>query len=181
MTSSIRFLFQFVLFRASPADAPAQPQFFWASAVFAVLVNFIMDAGHADIGTSLLFAIMQVVVLGLLIHILLTFRKRIERWRQTTASLYGGSALINLAAWPFFATGASGVPGGATASNAQPSGIAVAAAIFMTVWFIALMARTLHIAMDIRPAFAFLITFLCLMISGVILLNLFPVPLPVKT
>lgn len=169
MTSYLRFLLQFVLFRASPADAPSDVRFLWGTALFATLINFLLDNGHADPLTRALFSAAQVVILGLLIQTLLTFAKHVERWRQTTASLYGASALINLVAWPFFS---SGKP----ATETAPSGIVATAAIFMTVWFVALMARTLHLSMEVRPAFAFLITFLCLMISGVILLSLFPIP-----
>ncbi|RTZ61058.1 MAG: hypothetical protein DSZ32_02525 [Gammaproteobacteria bacterium] len=174
MTRYIRFLIQFVLFRAGPADAPAEPRFLWATASAAALTNFLLDNGHVDTQTRFLFSVMQVVLLGLLLHILLTFRKRAERWRQTAASLFGASAMINLASWPLIMAGAS-------EDASRPSGPVAFVVIALTIWFLALMARTLHLALEIRPAFAFLITFLCLMITGVILLNLFPLPAPTET
>jgi len=174
MIRYLRFLLQFVLFRAGPADAPAEPRFLWTAASAAALSNFLLDNGHTDLQTRFLFSLMQVVLLGLLLHILLTFRKRPERWRQTAASLFGASAVINLLSSPWFALRN-------TANPAHPSGLAVIVVIVITAWFVALMARTLHLALEIRPAFAFLITFLCLMITGVILLSLFPLPVPTET
>ncbi len=174
MTRYIRFLVRFVLFRAGPADAPAEPRFLWAAASAAVLTNFLLDKGHVDLHTRFLFALMQVVLLGLLLHMLLTFRGHAARWGQTATSLFGASALINVLSAPWFVV--------RTAPNTtHPPTVAVIMVVVVTVWFIALMARTLHLSLEIRPAFAFLVTVLCLMMSGVILLSLFPLPTPTET
>jgi len=174
MTSYLRFLFHFILFRSSPADAPAERQFLWATGLAAVLINFLTNGVIADPVTRLLFATAQILVPGLLIYVLLTFRQRTARWPQTIASIWGADALLELASWPL-------LPWNEHTGDANTPAFTAYAATFVIVWYVALMARALHLSLEVKPAFAFLLTFLCTMLSGLILPDLFSIPVPVQS
>lgn len=166
MLSYIKFVVDVCLFRRGPQDAPASQQFLLFAVILATLSNFLLDSAHENIGTRAMFAFAQVAMLGLAIWVVLAVGNRLPRWPQTSATLYGASALINLVAWPFFTL--------SKADKGDSSTITAAAAMFITVWFVAVMARSLHHALEVRPAMAFLITFACLLVSGMVLLSLFP-------
>ncbi len=166
---AFRTLIDICFLRARPQDLPAEPSLVWQTALLSVASNFIIDNLHREPLNRFLFASAQALLLGVVVWGALKLRGFPERWMQTIAPLYTAGALINLIAWPVFVFVVSpGVAGSA--------GWALLLAVGMTVWFLAVMTHIMHHALQMSIGRSVFVSIACLMLSGLLLLLLFPVP-----
>lgn len=167
--SAIRTLIDIFLLRGKPQDLPADRSLVWQAALLSVASNFAIDDLHPNAGMRLLFAVTQVVLLGAVVWGALRLRGFPQRWIQTMAPLYAGGAIINLIAWPLFSL--------VILPNAPASGEwALLLGVGMTVWFLAIMTNVMHHALELPIGRSALVSIACMMVSGLLLLMLFPIP-----
>ncbi len=128
-----------------------------------------MDNLHPNVAMRLLFAATQAGLLGAVVWGALQIRRHPERWMQTISPLYAAGTLMNLIALPVFTFV---IPPGTAAGNHWTLMFGAA----MTVWFVAIMSNVLHHALELPVGRSVLVTLACLLISGIALVLLLPIP-----
>lgn len=152
------------LLSGRPQDLPASNSLLALILVSALVVNYFVDAAHIAVTTRFQFALAEIVLLGFTTWVVLAIRQRPHRWRQTVIALYGSSTVVNIATWPIVAW----------LMQAQAASAVLLLGLVVTAWFIAIMARILHFALDLSLSISVLISVVALLVNGTILLSLFP-------
>lgn len=165
----IRTLVDICLLRGKPQDLPTSPSLVWQTALLSIVSDFIMDNVHPSIAIRVLFAAAQAGLLGTVVWGALKVRGHPERWMQTISPLYAGGALINLITWPVFTYAI-------TPDVPNSDHWALLIGVGMTVWFLAIMTNVLHHALELSIGRSAAVSVACLMVSGIALLLLFPLP-----
>lgn len=167
MTNLLRLFVGIVLLRGKPQDLPASPTLTYASALAAVLANYVVDWTHPDVAMRLLFALAQAGLFGLAIRIALRLRGLPERWNQAMTALYVSGSLIQIIGWPAYAwlEQTKNTPTDAL----QPLFLI----LVLGIWFLMVMAHVLRHALEVSFAMAALVSLACQMVTAVVLLTLF--------
>lgn len=149
-----------------PQDLPASRTLLGWAALVSVWSNYIVDSAHEQPGARLLFALVQTLLLGGWVWVALLVRNHPERWTQTMTALYGAAAVLNLLAWPLL---------GLLQTEGMAAGsVPLFFALIMTLWFLAIMTRVLHHALELSHWGTGPLSFGILVANGWILINLFP-------
>lgn len=147
-----------------PQDLPASRGLLLTTGVLAFLTNYVVDTGFARNGHRLDFALAQTSLLGAWIAIVLALRHLWMRYDQTMTAVYGSNVLINLITWPL----SFGRGFGAAGSEIV--------AIVLALWFVAIIAKVLKCALDLPLFLSALMSLTGVVVSGWILITLFPLP-----
>lgn len=165
----INTLIAIFLLRGRPQDLPASSTLVWLAAGCAAVSDFVVDTLHLEWLTRAGFALSQAILTGAAVWVVLNLRGFPERWMQTVTPIYAASATINLIAWPVAKL--LGAPAGEPVSP-----LLTVIGVGLTVWFIAIFAHVLRHALEWSAGRSVLVALACMLISGLILLVLFPIP-----
>lgn len=164
MRAALKTLLDISLLSGRPQDLPASSTLFLLSLGGALAANYFVDAAHTSAAVRFQFAVGETVLLGFAVWVALAARRRPQRWWQTMTALYGGSIVVNIATWPIVNW----------LLQAQATGVVLILGVAVTVWFVAIMTRILHFALDLSLGICVLISVMALLINGTVLLSLFP-------
>ncbi|NOZ11839.1 MAG: hypothetical protein GXP09_12485 [Gammaproteobacteria bacterium] len=147
-------IMQFVticFFRTNPQDLPTSRVLLGLTA-FAALFTSIRST--VELPNALLIASFHLFLMGLFIHTALLFRRRTARWSQTTSAVFGITAVINLVTWPF-------IPWMEHTQDTPQGAIPALIGVFLTIWYIAILAHILRHALDIRGVTSIWVSVAC--------------------
>lgn len=164
MRAALKTLLNISLLSGRPQDLPASHALLVLAMIAALTANYLVDAVHPTTLTRVQFALAETVLLGFTVWVVLVTRRRPHRWPQTMIALYGSSVVVNIAAWPIVNW----------LLQLQAAGVVLLLGLVLTAWFIAIMARVLHFALDLSLGVGVLIAVLALLVNGAVLLSLFP-------
>lgn len=163
------------LLRGRAQDLPTSSQLMAGTALASVAVDFLsLPAAARDLG-HLLFVVTQVALFGLAVWLLLRQRGYPERWLQTVTALYAANVAFSLVLMPFLPALGEMLKQGPGVAPGWPAYLALA----MTAWFLAVMARVLHEALEVRMLFGFLLSLAVIFtvrLIGLVLMPLLGVP-----
>ncbi len=159
MIALLKLFVDICLFQAKPQDLPASRALAGITGLIAIITSL---RSLEQAAFALTTATMQVLLMGLIVHVALRFRGYPERWNQTISALYGATALINLVAMP--------IVGWMERVKESPEAVIWPAllGLGMTVWFVAIMAHVLRHALDLTVGAGVLlsIAFLALLLMA---------------
>lgn len=102
MNIFFRFL-NICLFRAGPEDIPASIRLMQIVSLAYILLGIVINLLDADLFTSVLVSLADIVILFGFAVILLHFQRKLPRFRQTVMAVMGTSSLLGLLVLPFLA------------------------------------------------------------------------------
>jgi len=145
--NAARTLLALCFFQANPQDLPYAPRLVWMSAAAALLTQLRPQQQLALAATA---GGVQLAVLGLFLHTLLTLQGKPERWTQSATALFGAIGVTNLASWPVLWWLEQNGP---TPAAALPLFVGLA----IGVWFLAILAHILRQALEVGSGPAILL------------------------
>lgn len=162
------------LLRGRAQDLPTSINLVFSTALASVAIDFISLPDEVRNPGHLLFVVSQVVLFGAAVWLLLRQRGFPERWTQTITALYAVNAAFSLVLMPFLPALAEMLKQGPGATPGWPAWLALA----LTAWFLAVMARVLHEALETGMLVSFLLSLAVIFavrILGLVLMPLFGV------
>lgn len=170
----LRQLLDICLLRGRAQDLPTSANLMLGTAAASAAIDFFGLPQEARNPGHLLFVVSQVVLFGAAVWLLLKQRGFPERWTQTITALYAVNAAFSLVLMPFLPALAEMLKQGPEAAPGWPAWLALA----LTAWFLAVMARVLHEALEIGMLVSFLFSLAVIFavrILGLVLMPLFGV------
>jgi hypothetical protein len=161
------------LLRGRPQDLPASPALVWLAALAAAGTALAINVQNVDFGRGVTSAFGEVVLLGAVVWVVLRMRRVPARWLQTITPLYAGVTLQNLIVYPVLLAGGISLQTGEL-------GPAAFVLVAVGIWFLAMMAHVLRHALELGLGVSLLIALACLFTLAILMLVLFPPPLPVS-
>ncbi len=173
--NTLRLVIEICLLRGRAQDLPTGMQYVWLTGVAGAAVDLVslptaeIKAGHV------LFIAMEVLLFGATLWAILKLRGVPERWMQAITALYAANAVFGLILLPFvpaLADFARLVQQGANPA----AGWEVYVSLFLSGWFLAVMARVLREATDWSLGLSLAATFACVAfvrIVGAVLASVF--------
>ena len=174
--SLLRLFLDICLLRGRAQDLPTSTNLMAGTALASVAIDFFSLPHEARNPGHLLFVASQVALFGLAVWLLLRQRGFPERWTQTLTALFAVNAAFSLVLMPFLPALAEMIKQG---SGVAP-GWQVYLALGLTAWFLAVMARVLHEALEtgmLASFFLSLAVIFAVRILGLVLMPLFGVPI----
>lgn len=170
----LRLFLDICLLRGRAQDLPTSTNLMLGTAAASVVIDFVSLPDEARNPGHLLFVASQVALFGAAVWLLLRQRGFPERWTQTLTALYAVNAAFSLALMPFLPTLAGMLKQGPGAEPGWPAWLALA----LTAWFLAVMARVLHEALEtgmLASFFLSLAVIFAVRLLGLVLMPLFGV------
>lgn len=171
----LRLFLDICLLRGRAQDLPTSTNLVLGTALASVVIDFLSLPDDARNPGHLLFVASQVALFGLAVWLLLRQRGFPERWTQTTTALYAVNAAFSLVLMPFLPALAEMLKQGPGATPGWPAYLALA----LTAWFLAVMARVLHEALEVGMLASFFLSLAVIFavrMLGLVLMPLFGVP-----
>lgn len=171
----LRLFLDICLLRGRTQDLPASTNLMAGTAIASVAIDFLSLPDEARNPGHLLFVASQVALFGLAVWLLLRQRGFAARWTQTITALYAVNAAFSLVLMPFLPALAAMIKQGPETAPGWPAYLALA----LTAWFLAVMARVLHEALEVRMLASFFLSLAVIFavrILGLVLMPLFGVP-----
>ncbi len=150
----LKLLLDLCLFQAKPQDLPANSTLVAATTIAAIVTNILTHRAEGQIPLVVAMSTAQVVVFGFAIWIVLRWKSRVERFRQTITAIFGTSALLQLVAWP--------VVGWLYQVQESPDASMPMTLLFaLSIWVLAIAVYVMKHALDFGAGVSFLITVAC--------------------
>jgi hypothetical protein len=163
----LRQLIELCFLREQPQNLPASDSLVAATAIAAALTYALTNRIEGGgLGGIVLVAIAQVVLFGVVVWIALRMKSVAERWRQTITALYGTSAILQVIGWPIVSWFQN------SATPTQPALLPSLAVLLLGVWYLLIMANVLRHAMELSTGASLLASFVCQMVTVMVLLPL---------
>lgn len=172
--SLLRQFLDICLLRGRTQDLPTSTNLVLGTAVASVVIDFASLPEEARNPGHLLFVISQVALFGAAVWLLLRQRGFPERWIQTITALYAVNAAFSLVLMPFLPALAEMLKQGPGVAPGWPAWLALA----LTAWFLAVMARVLHEALETGMLASFMLSLAVIFavrLLGLVLMPLFGV------
>jgi len=103
MNMLLRFI-NICLFRAGPEDIPASTQLMQIVVVAYLVMGLAINLLDADLFMSLMVSVADLMILFAFVMLLLQWRKKLPRFRQTVTSIMATSSLLGVLVLPFLAS-----------------------------------------------------------------------------
>ena len=164
MTALLRIFLRIGLLVGKPQDLPASTTLPVLAGLIAFATNYAVDTGFDRPAHRFGFALAQTGLLAVWIGATISLRRVWVRYGQTLSAVYGGNILINLVTWPLSLGSFLGAFG------------AKVLGIILALWLLAIVTKILAHALEVPILLSALISLTGLLLSGWILITLFPLP-----
>lgn len=162
----LKLLLDLCLFQAKPQDLPASSTLVVATTVAAIVTNILTHQADGQIPLVIAMSTAQVVVFGFAIWMVLRWKLKVERFRQTITAIFGTSALLQLVAWP--------VVGWLHQVKDSPDVSMPMTLLFvLSIWVLAIAVYVMKHALDLTTGVSFLITVGCQVFTLIVVFMVF--------
>jgi hypothetical protein len=162
----LKLLLDLCLFQAKPQDLPSNGTLVVTATVAAIATNILTHRADGQIPMVVAMSTAQVVVFGFAIWMVLRWKSRVERFRQTVTAIFGTSALLQLVAWPVVGW-LHQVQESADAS--MPMTLLFA----LSIWVLAIAVYVMKNALELGTGVSFLITIGCQVFTLIVVFIVF--------
>lgn len=162
----LKLLLDLCLFQAKPQDLPASSTLVVATTVAAIVTNILTHRADGQIPMVIAMSTAQVVVFGFAIWMVLRWKQKVERFRQTVTAIFGTSALLQLVAWP--------VVGWLHQVKESPDASMPMTLLFaLSIWVLAIAVYVMKQALELGTGVSFLITVGCQVFTLIVVFMVF--------
>lgn len=170
----LRLFLEICLLRGKPQDLPTSTGLLAATAIAGVAVDYLSLGSHEFSFAELLFVLLQVALFGGGLWLILRQRGLAARWVQTATALYAANALFSLLLLPLLPALEQMLQAGPQVAPVWQGYVM----LFVSGWFLAVMARVLREAMESSMLVSFVTSLgliFAVRVAGLVLAPLFGV------
>lgn len=137
-----------------------------AATVAAIFTNILTHRTDGQIPMVIAMSTAQVVVFGFAIWMVLRWKSKVERFRQTVTAIFGTSALLQLVAWP--------IVGWLHQVKESPDVSMPMTLLFaLSIWVLAIAVYVMKHALELSTGVTFLITVGCQVFTLIVVFIVF--------
>ena len=162
----LKLLLDLCLFQAKPQDLPYNNTLVAAATVAAIITNILTHHADGQIPMVIAMSTVQVVVFGFAIWMVLRWKLKVERFRQTITAIFGTSALLQLVAWPV-------VSWLHQVKESPDASMPMTLLFALSIWVLAIAVYVMKHALELGTGLSFLVTVGCQVFTLIVVFIVF--------